>query len=276
VKAPGSRWRRGAAKQRELRALRDVIDSFSERIGGAESLERCLDLLLEAVAPLGFSSIIYDYAPVPVAHDGRMIRPNLLNARNIPNDFTGLWCDQGYYRIDPVQQTCIESNLPFLWSFTGSNDHLLERPLTREHQPVIAYLKDTRLSCGATVPIHSRDGSLATVTAIRIDAEDGFERFARRELATFAYLAHFMHEAALRSFDEETRRCHAVSLSPREIECLRWAARGKTAEDIAEILDRAPATICLHLNNAQHKLGAQNRAQAIARAAHYRLLGAGL
>jgi LuxR family transcriptional regulator len=260
----------------EPRPLDDVIDSFAERLDGADSLERCLDLLLEAVAPLGFSSIIYDYAPVPVAHDGRMIRPNLLNVRNVPSDFAGLWCDQEYYRIDPVQQICIDCNLPFVWSFQGGDEHILERPLRREHRPVVAYLKDTHLSCGATVPIHSSDGSLATVTAIRVDAERGFERVARRELATLSLLAHFMHEAAQRGFDEETRRCHAVSLSAREIECLRWAARGKTAEDIAEILDRAPATVCLHLNNAQHKLGAQNRAQAIARAAHYRLLGAGL
>jgi LuxR family transcriptional regulator len=225
---------------------------------------------------LGFSSVIYDYAPVPVAHDGRMIRPNLLNTRNVPPDFIRLWCDQEYFRIDPVQQTCIDCNLPFVWSFQGKNDHLLERALSREHQPVIAYLKDTHLSCGATVPIHSGDGSLATVTAIRIGAEPGFERIARRDLATLSLFAHFLHETALHSFDEEVRRCHAVSLSAREIECLRWAARGKTAEDIAQILDRAPATICLHLNNAQHKLGAQNRAQAIARAAHYRLLGLGL
>ena len=253
-----------------------MIDSFADKIESADSLERCLDLLLEALVPIGFSSVIYDYAPVPVAHDGRMIRPNLLNARNVPADFAGLWSDREYYRIDPVQQMCIDCNLPFVWSFQGVDDHILERPLTREHQPVVAYLKDTHLSCGATVPIHSSDGSLATVTAIRVGAERGFERVARRELATLTFLAHFMHEAALRSFDEETRRCHAVSLSAREIECLRWAARGKTAEDIAEILDRAPATVCLHLNNAQHKLGAQNRAQAIARAAHYRLLGAGL
>jgi LuxR family transcriptional regulator len=245
-------------------------------MGGAGSLERCLDLLLEAVIPFGFSSVIYDYAPVPVAHDGRMIRPNLLDTRNVPPDFIALWCDHEYFRIDPVQQTCIDCNLPFIWSFQGKNDHLLERPMTREHQPVIAYLKDTHLSCGATVPIHSGDGSLATVTAIRIGAEPGFDRIARRDLATLSFLAHFLHETALRSFDEETRRCRAVALSAREIECLRWAARGKTAEDIAEILNRAPATICLHLNNAQHKLGAQNRAQAIARAAHYRLLGAGL
>lgn len=253
-----------------------LIDGFAGRLEGAGSVEGCLDLLLDAVAPLGFSSVIYDYAPVPLSHDGRMIRPNLLRTRNAPDDFIALWCEQGYYRIDPVQQICVEGNLPFVWSHHTGSDRILERPLTREHQPVVAYLKDTRLTCGATVPIHASDGSLATVTVVRIDAERDFARTARRELAVLSLLAHFMHEAAYRRFDDDIKRCAAVNLSAREIECLRWAARGKTAEDIATILGRSLATVCLHLNNAQRKLGAQNRAQAIARAAHYRLLGTGL
>jgi LuxR family transcriptional regulator len=147
------------------------------------------------------------------------------------------------------------------------------RPLTREHQPVVQYLKDARLTCGATVPIHAPDGALATVTAIRVDPERAFLDEARRQLGTFSLLAHHFHRVAYLSLSPGERRCHLVRLTPREIECLRWAARGKTAQDIAVILDRSLATICLHLNNAMRKLGAQNRAQAIARAYHYRLLG---
>jgi LuxR family transcriptional regulator len=45
-----------------------------------------------------------------------------------------------------------------------------------------------------------------------------------------------------------------------------------TAKQIAYKLDRSPATVMLHLKSATRKLGARNRVQAVARAAHYRLL----
>jgi LuxR family transcriptional regulator len=63
-----------------------------------------------------------------------------------------------------------------------------------------------------------------------------------------------------------------VRLSPRERECLKLCAKGMTAKQIAYKLDRSPATVMLHLKSATRKLGARNRVQAVARAAHYRLL----
>ena len=63
-----------------------------------------------------------------------------------------------------------------------------------------------------------------------------------------------------------------VRLSPRERECLKLCAQGLTAKQIAYRLDRSPATVMLHLKSATRKLGARNRVQAVARAAHYRLL----
>ena len=50
------------------------------------------------------------------------------------------------------------------------------------------------------------------------------------------------------------------------------SARGYTTEEIAEQIYRSVPTAALHLKNAAQKLGARNRAQAVARAAHYHLL----
>ncbi|MEX1109810.1 MAG: LuxR family transcriptional regulator [Dongiaceae bacterium] len=251
----------------------DVVDRFSGRLVQADGIDGCLDLLLDAVQELGFSSVIYDFCPVPRSHAGVMIVPNVMRTRNVPDGFVELWCRGGYYRIDPVQQVCLDCSIPFVWSHFRNDSRILERPLRREHAPVVSYLKDTRLTCGATVPIHRTDGALATVTAVRIDSDSGFVGEARQRLGTLSMLAQHLHGAVYERLDGRGRRSVAVNLTEREIECLRWAAEGKTAQDIAVILDRSLATICLHLGNAARKLGAQNRAQAIARAAHYRLLG---
>jgi len=64
---------------------------------------------------------------------------------------------------------------------------------------------------------------------------------------------------------EETKS--AVSLlTPREIDCLRWAANGKTDGEIAEILSIARWTVVTYLQNAKIKLNCSNRTSAVATA----------
>jgi DNA-binding CsgD family transcriptional regulator len=64
-----------------------------------------------------------------------------------------------------------------------------------------------------------------------------------------------------------------VKLSKREIECLRWAAVGKTDSEIALILGRSCATIRFHIHNAALKLNAVNRSQAVFKAGQLGYLG---
>lgn len=62
-------------------------------------------------------------------------------------------------------------------------------------------------------------------------------------------------------------------LTRREIECLRWAAIGKTDAEIGLILNVRHSTIRFHLQNAGEKLNAVNRGQTIFKAAQLGFLG---
>ena len=62
-------------------------------------------------------------------------------------------------------------------------------------------------------------------------------------------------------------------LTKREIECLRWAAVGKTDKEISLILARSHATVRFHIQNAGEKLDAVNRSQTIFKAAQLGYLG---
>jgi LuxR family quorum-sensing system transcriptional regulator CciR len=57
-----------------------------------------------------------------------------------------------------------------------------------------------------------------------------------------------------------------VRLSKREVECLRWAALGKTDDEIALIIQRSCPTIRFHIHNAAVKLDAVTRSQAVFKA----------
>jgi DNA-binding CsgD family transcriptional regulator len=63
-------------------------------------------------------------------------------------------------------------------------------------------------------------------------------------------------------------------LSKREVECLRWAAIGKTDKEISMILGRSHATIRYHIHRAGEKLNSVNRAQTIFKAGQLGYLGA--
>lgn len=57
-------------------------------------------------------------------------------------------------------------------------------------------------------------------------------------------------------------------LSPRERDCLAYVADGRRDSEIADLLGISETTARFHVDNARRKLGAANRAQAVARLAN--------
>jgi LuxR family transcriptional activator of conjugal transfer of Ti plasmids len=64
----------------------------------------------------------------------------------------------------------------------------------------------------------------------------------------------------------------ALALTPRERQCLEWAARGKSRSDIGQIMGLSPRTVKFHLENAQRKLNVARTTQAVLRAASLGLI----
>lgn len=64
----------------------------------------------------------------------------------------------------------------------------------------------------------------------------------------------------------------AVRLTHRERDALAWVAEGKSDWEISVILGLSETTVRFHVDNGRRKLGAVNRAQAVARLAAARML----
>jgi DNA-binding CsgD family transcriptional regulator len=77
-------------------------------------------------------------------------------------------------------------------------------------------------------------------------------------------MAMYFHAHARRKFVAD-HLVNGVALSPRELECLRWAAQGKSAWDTGRILGISRHTVAFHLDNAKTKLGVRSTIQAVAR-----------
>lgn len=252
------------------------LEGLEDRLSSVAGLGPRLDAMIVALQDLGFTSLGYDYTPVPMTPEGALIPPSLLEIRNIDSEMPELWTKGGFCQIDPMQELAVKANAPFMWSCNevdgDPDENALAGVVTDRHQPVIHYCLDTRMTIGVTVPMRLAQGGIATFNAVCVDPEPGFEKDARHHMADLALAGYAFHNAALESYDPGALPCRHVRLSPRERECLQLCARGMTAKQIAFKLDRSPATVMLHLKSATRKLGARNRVQAVARAAHYRLL----
>lgn len=247
------------------------VAELNARLASDDSLDEQMDSVAELAAELGFDALVYDYSPVPLDHVGELITPSVVRLRHTPKDWQDLWCSEGFYQIDPVQQVAVSSIAPFVWSYLPKGETVLQRHIDQRHAPVVGYLHDAQLTCGVTVPIHLPRGGLATLTGLRPQSSQRDLDDAREHLGDFSLIAHALQEAAYPLLAKESAT-RVIRLTRREVECLRWAAEGLTAGEIAEKLNRSLATISLHLTSAMHKLGAKNRVQAVARAVHYRLL----
>ncbi|MCY1555608.1 transcriptional regulator EpsA [compost metagenome] len=70
------------------------------------------------------------------------------------------------------------------------------------------------------------------------------------------------------SSDQTPRR----ALTSREGEVLKWVAAGKTASEIAAITGLSARTVNQHCENAQKRLGTNNRVHTVVEAIRHKLI----
>lgn len=56
---------------------------------------------------------------------------------------------------------------------------------------------------------------------------------------------------------------HETTLTNREIECLSWTSKGKTAWEVGVILGISQSTVVTHLNNGRYKFGVYSKHEAV-------------
>lgn len=118
------------------------------------------------------------------------------------------------------------------------------------------------------VPVHLPFGQIGAVSFNPLDQSitdlaDMFERYGDIfGLLGRTFIASYVNTMGLAQALPATSR-----LSKREVECLRWAAIGKTDLEISMIIGRSRATVRFHIHNASIKLDAVNRSQTVFKAA---------
>jgi LuxR family quorum sensing-dependent transcriptional regulator len=183
-------------------------------------------------------------------------RPRVKRSRRWHGTWRESWRQRydelGLFTNDPTVLHMNASPRPFRWSDNYAHT-------TSSQRRMIAEMGDVGMREGLAVPIH---GSYGVSAGISIAAGDRYDLSPGDEGALHMaslYLHSRMEVLQARIAPHPLRR-----LTPRERECLKWIAAGKTDWEISQILNISEQTVHGYVQNALTKLNARTRAQAVA------------
>jgi len=176
---------------------------------------------------------------------------------NYPIAWTSYYMANGYDEIDPVIDKSGQTHEPFQWGY----EHWCRQFRSQQIQ-LLEEAAGFGIRCGFTIPVHDPLCRIAAVTFATDDCHAKFARCVERHGPLLQLLAMLFHSRARLSLAPD-RSVSGIMLSPREYQCLEWAAKGKSAWDIGCILNISRRTAAFHLDNAKSKLGVRTISQAV-------------
>lgn len=216
-----------------------------------------LEIMYDAIGDYGFERFIISGLP----DRGIDVRPFvLLSGWN--DEWYERYTSLGYVHLDPVARHCFSTTLPFDWS-DAPYDREADLPARR----VMEEARDFGMDEGFCVPIHMEGGMQGVVSLVGDTRQ--LDDKGRLELHMLSLYAHGQLRFLNTLPSELTPR---RAITGREGEVLKWVAAGKTASEIAAITGLSARTINQHCENAQKRLGTNNRVHTVVEAIRHKLI----
>jgi LuxR family transcriptional regulator, quorum-sensing system regulator BjaR1 len=204
------------------------------------------------VAPLGFTRLSV-LSGLDASSD--KLKPHILYL-DAPTAFVEAFDQRRLLHHHPLIQHALTSNEPFTVRQVQAGD------LTAEQRAALEFIgNELNVTAGFIVPVRRAGKLLGIVTFAGVHC-----RLGPIERSILHLLAHTALLQALELKDAPQSAAPVSDLSPRELQCLQWASRGKTDAEIGVILGISARTARFHIENAKRKLGAATRVQAVAEA----------
>jgi LuxR family transcriptional regulator, quorum-sensing system regulator CciR len=237
------------------------------RIDGPDDVRRAAEALqriVGSIAPMRVAPA-HDIAGkrTPVDAEGNILARDVFGW----NAEDKVWWKNSRIALDsPLTSACRFESEPFWVNADGFR--------TRQPNPYLDAIDLHNFEARAmtraaiVVPVHLPFGQIGAVSFNPFDRDktelheeyiafgDAFGLYAR------TFISSYVH-----AMGSVQRLPPGSRLSKREVECLSWAAIGKTDMEISMIMSRSRATVRFHIHNASVKLDAVNRSQTVFKAA---------
>ncbi len=181
------------------------------------------------------------------------------------------WVAQNYTLTSPTTHACRFQHLPFFWKLEGPWGQ--ETALEPVQRKVLDWNAAQGVHSAIVVPIHLSRGRVGSVSWLNRDPALDIEPIWREHRRALLLASLQFMQLADRARGMIAPETAFIYLTSREIECLTWAGRGKTDQEIGAILGISPSTARFHIENAAQKLNAVTRTQAVAKAAQLGIVG---
>jgi LuxR family transcriptional regulator, quorum-sensing system regulator BjaR1 len=216
-------------------------------MGGQAALD---DLFSETLYPFGVNR----FDCVRLLAGGEAEPPGVMSGRGL-TAWNQYFAEQGYPAVDP----CIIAYPRLSGAFTWSD----VKTLAPEHadSPIWSDARSYGMHEGLIVPTAPKRTTAAIVRLIT--PETGFDPDVVPLLQSISVI----YASSTQSFHASAHAGPRLPpppspLTDREIECLYWAARGKTNMEIGVILKISRHTVNTHIESVKTKLGVATRVQA--------------
>ncbi|GAB5508183.1 MAG: LuxR family transcriptional regulator [Rhizobiaceae bacterium] len=232
----------------------DKTLEYINKIQDAHTPEEVCRALVDVTSEFGLTALLAGTVPT-TGTPGEEQRGHVLLC-DWPMDWLERYVTRNYVDHDPLVQYMRKSPSYVKWS-----DAAAAIDLDRNAREVYCDAGAYKLNDGYALPLVTLEGDIVMVSlgGERVDLDDHAVRLISLA-STYAI------GRAIQLGSETPMIDHRPELTPREKECMRWAAAGKSEWEISQILGISEHTSEKHLLNAKAKLGAANRVQAIAEA----------
>lgn len=222
------------------------------RVGGKLMRETDIRQVLEDVTKsYGFHGFLVMLVP---SKTSRRLSDSVVMT-NWPTEFLESYDAASLMSGSPVIERLRRSTIPFTYDTALD----VRRRLDGKAAAVLSLFDRSGLKRGVYIPVHDVHG---TCGAVAFGGER--ETVSGGEIKELTFLASVLFSRLGEIRD--THRAPPGGLSRREIECLHWAAAGKTTTEMAQILKLSEYTVNHYLSRATRKLDSVNRVQTVAKA----------
>ena len=203
--------------------MNQLMQSFIDELYAADSEQELKDAMVAAADALDLPRFVY----LGISKR-EMASPLVITT--YPGAWEHRYLDREYQRIDPVVSQAFAGHAPFQWG-----THVTLRGLSKGQLQIFDEGATFGLRCGFTVPIHDDIGRMSAVTFASQEKPEAFKRSLKSNEDLLHLMAVHFHVHVRQKLGFGASSAWPC-LSPRETQCLQWAARGKTRWELSRIL----------------------------------------
>ncbi len=222
-----------------------------------ETLSAADSALSQIMANLDCGKFSYNYYPTDFQQTGKA--SHILCTEQVQG-WQEHYSAHHYDQIDPIFNRMRKSHLPLSWKLEDEISHY-----DKNQKQFFSDAIEFGFRGGFAVPIHAPQGEFANLVVQDVAILKRIKQDSEIEHA-LQLVAYRYHAQVNHLIEKENARNIHKKLTLRETECLRLTAQHKTAKEIARILKITARTVGFHIENAIHKLGVENKYQAVSRA----------